>query len=283
MLINCKALKTTGSFLVIILLSLSAMAQEVTPKKEYHKKGSFFFYWGYNRSFFSSSDLHFTGPNYDFTVHNVKASDRPSKFGLVYVDPAAFSVPQYNYRLGYNITDRLAISAGMDHMKYVMDQFQIAKVSGYISKEASEKYAGNYLDKPMKMDEDFLMFEHTNGFNYASLDVEYLQPLGSVWKDRLSFYWNMGLGGVWVITKTDVKVLGSGIDNRFHLSGYALSAKTGPRIEYLHRVFLAGELKGGYATLPDVLINGNSPERGEHNVSFLEYYIVAGVNFRIRM
>jgi hypothetical protein len=191
-------------------------------------------------------------------------------------------VPQYNYRLGYYITNRLAISFGMDHMKYVVDQDQWTTISGVINDEASTKYAGNYLNEPIQLKDDLLTFEHTNGFNFASLDVEYLQPLFSVWNKRISFFWNAGIGGVWVITKTDVKVMGDGLDNDFHVAGYAMAAKTGPRIEFLKHLFLAGELKGGYASIPSVLIKNSAPEIGDHNLEFLEYYIVAGVNFRLK-
>lgn len=66
------------------------------------------------------SSLHFTGPLYDFTLYNLEGADRPSALGSVYVNPGTFTIPQYTYRLAYYLTDRLAISGGMDHMKYVV-------------------------------------------------------------------------------------------------------------------------------------------------------------------
>jgi hypothetical protein len=41
-------------------------------------------------------------------------------------------------------------------------------------------------------------------------------------------------------------------------------------------------LKGGYATIPSVLIKNAAPEIGDHNLMFLEYYVVAGVNFMVK-
>ena len=94
------------------------------------QKGELFFYWGYNRSAFTPSDMHFQGDNYDFILSDVKASDRPSK---VEVDPylhiGKFTIPQYNYRLGYFLSDRISVSLGMDHMKYVMDLGQKVTIS----------------------------------------------------------------------------------------------------------------------------------------------------------
>jgi hypothetical protein len=258
------------------------MAQEAELSLP-ERKGSMFFYWGYNRSFYSTTNLHFTGPNYDFTLYNLKGTDRPSEFGLEYFKITTFTVPQYNYRLGYFVTNRLAVSFGMDHMKYVVNKSQATTISGVISDGASTKYAGSYLNEPIQLSEDLLTFEHTNGFNFTSLDVEYLQPLFNAWKNRLSFHWNVGIGGVWIVTKTDVRVMGDGLDNDFHVAGYAMAAKTGPRIELFRHFFLSGEVKAGYASIPSVLIKNSQPEIGDHNLQFLEYYVVAGVNFRLKM
>src|ERR1043165_81987 len=91
---------------LIIILSLSMCAQ-ANNKKLFteDKKGTCYVYWGYNRDFYSRSNIHFRSPDYDFTVYKVKASDRPSSFGDVYFDPTRMSIPQYNYRFGYFITD----------------------------------------------------------------------------------------------------------------------------------------------------------------------------------
>lgn len=254
-------------------------AQDAEP---FHRKGSFAFHWGYNRSWYSKTDLHFTGPDYDFTLYNLKGTDRPSKFGWVYFKPTTISIPQYTFRLSYFLTERIAISGGMDHMKYVVTQNQNTTISGVITPQASSIYAGSYLNTPIVLKPDLLTFEHTNGFNLVSLDFEYLHPLFEIKPAKLSFHWNSGIGGIWLITKTDVRVLEFGLDNDFHLAGYTLAGKTGPRIEYKHRFYMAAEVKGGYATLPDVLVANGAPQRGEHNISYAEYYIALGVNFNIK-
>lgn len=245
------------------------------------KKGSFYFYWGYNRGYFSRSNLHFTGPNYDFTLYGLTAKDRPTKFGWVYFNPGTITIPQYVYRLGFHITDRIAISAGLDHMKYVVEMNQPTRISGVITPQASGVYAGSYLNEPLILQPDLLLFEHSDGLNLMTLDFEYLLPLAGVWDNKLKFYWNSGAGGIWVVTRTDVRVMGDGINNDFHVAGFTLTGKMGPRIEFKDRVFLLGEARGGYASLPAVLIKNAEPEIGDHNLTFLEWYIAAGVNFRL--
>jgi len=266
-------------FLLCSIISLNAIGSNGTQPD---KKGSLYVYWGYNRSYYSKTNLHFNGPNYDFTLYDVKGADRPSPFGSVYITPGSMSVPQYDYRFGYFLTNRLAVSGGMDHMKYVVTQDQQTKISGVIDQKASDKYAGSYLNQSIELTADLLTFEHTNGFNFISLDLEYQQPIVRILKGNIAFLLNSGIGGVWMLTKTDVRVMGDGMDNKFHISGYAMAFKIGPRTEFLNHFFIAAELKGGYATLPSVLIKNDDPERGSHNLGFLEYYIVAGVNFRLK-
>ena len=171
----------------------------------------------------------------------------------------------------------------MDHLKYVVEQHQPTTLSGVIMEEASGTWAGSYLNTPIDLSPDLLTFEHTDGFNLVSLDFEYLHPLASVWEDRVQFLWNTGVGGIWVVTKTDVRVMGDGLDNDFHVAGFTMAAKTGPRIEFKHRFFALAEVKTGYASLPSVLIKNAEPEIGDHTLTFLEYYIAMGVNFRVRI
>ena len=269
-------IKTILLLLLFGLTSAEILAQEPT----FTRKGAFYFYWGYNRSVYARTNLHFNGPEYDFTLYDLKGTDRPTRFGWEYFDPSRFTIPQYNFRLGYYITDRFTISLGSDHMKYVVSANQMTRISGEITDAISEKYGGAYLNQEIVLTEDLLKFEHSDGFNFSTIDLAYLQPLFE--KGEFSVLLNMGIGGVWIITKTNVKVFGEGLDNDFHIAGYGLAGKVGPRVEFKNRLFLLGEIKGGYASLPSVLIKNSEPEIGDHNLSFLEYYVALGVNFKIK-
>ncbi len=265
--------------LFLLLFFPTASNAQISKDADSVKKNSFYFYWGYNRSIFSATDLHFNGPLYDFTLYDIRGRDRPTPFSLDYFKPTTLSIPQWNVRAGYFLSNRLAISVGIDHLKYVVDAQQDTRLSGVISAEASTKYEGAYLNQSISLEEDLLRFEHTDGFNLISLDLEYLLPLPIPLNDKFKLYWNFGIGGIWVVTRTNVRVLEVGLDNDFHLSGYTFNGKMGPRIEFLNRFFFLGEVRGGYASLPSVLIRNSEPEIGDHNLSYLEYYFAVGVNF----
>ena len=84
-----------------VTLGIAAIAQAPTPPKP-HLKGRWFLYWGYNRAQFTKSNIHFSGPDYDFILHDVVATDEPKGLTLKnYFTPKRIWLPQYNYRIGY--------------------------------------------------------------------------------------------------------------------------------------------------------------------------------------
>ena len=128
------------TFLFPLAVALPAQDSSAT----YSYKGRLFLYWGYNRSTFTSSNIHFQGPGYDFTLQNVTAADRPHRFTTdTYMNPKYVWYPQYNYRLGWYVRENWSISLGLDHMKYVVRPNQTVKINGIIS-QSETTYNGQY-------------------------------------------------------------------------------------------------------------------------------------------
>ena len=101
-----------------------------------HRKGSVFGGWGWNRSTYTQSDISFRGDDYNFTLHNVEAKDRQTPFDAkTYFGLKTVTIPQTNIKLGYFINDHVAVTVGVDHMKYVMVQNQTVAFSGTINDE----------------------------------------------------------------------------------------------------------------------------------------------------
>ncbi|MFT7011738.1 MAG: hypothetical protein ACJAWR_001761, partial [Flavobacteriales bacterium] len=135
------------------------------------RKGRIFGSWGYNRATYSKSTIHFLGNGYDFTIKDAKANDKPEKFSWnVYFNPGLITIPQYNFRIGYFITNKLSITLNVDHMKYVLENNQIAVVHGFVDSSASEKWAKDYDNQSMSIDRSFIGYEHTDGLNVISLE-----------------------------------------------------------------------------------------------------------------
>lgn len=260
-----------GSLVLILtfFLVFSGFAQPewLTNKlfKSPERKNQIWIYWGYNRGQFTKSDIHFTGPGYDFTINDVVAKDRQSPFDAnVYFNPRWWTVPQYNVRAGYFITDRLSLSIGHDHMKYVAQQNQMFTVTGTIDSTASSLYQGTYNNTPLQMKDNFLRFEHTNGLNYVTVEADYY---GSLWnsasgKQQLDFYLGYGLGILY--PRSDVDLFDIEGVNVFHTAGWGTAVQAGIRFDFLPQIFLNLSVKGGFIHMPDVLTMAEGHKAKQH-------------------
>ena len=112
---------------LLLLTTVRSIAQAPPSSPGY--KGRAFVYWGWNRAWYTNSDLHLKGDGYDFTVKDIVAQDRPTDYDTkLYFNPSSAPIPQYNFRMGYFLKENYSISFGLDHMKYVMVQDQTARI-----------------------------------------------------------------------------------------------------------------------------------------------------------
>jgi len=263
-------------FITVLGLASLTKAQNISINQ-----GSAFIYWGYNVSGYTTSNISFSGNGYSFWLKDVKATDRPSKFTAEgYFNPSKITTPQYNIRIGYNFKNRFALTLGMDHMKYVIVGNQTVIANGHIAIEDSTQYNANFNNTPIKIGNDFLKFEHSDGLNYVSIDLEYSLPLLALFNNMLQIDWVSGFGAGLLMPKTEVHLFKKGVNNKFHLSGVGYSAKTGFKFTIFSNFFLLAQFKGGYFTMPDVLIDENSNNRAKHNFGFGEYYGALGYQFK---
>ena len=283
-------------------LSVSLRSEESKSLKSIEdRKGRWNFQWGYNRAYFTPSDINFRGTGYHYTLKSVDAKDKPESFNPeVYLDPAKLVIPQYNYKFTYYISDRFFISFGQDHMKYVVSQGQTVNYSGYIDPLAIRKsllepspealvflylfpehvnelagYHGG--EQTIALTPDILKFEHTDGLNLLFVDFGWNTPLwtASDGKSGLSLVSSVGGGGV--VCRSDVRVMGKGQNNNFHLSGYGVSAYVAPRYDFNRSYFIELGAKGGYIDLLDILTSGGS-SRASQNFGFMELIFSGGLS-----
>jgi hypothetical protein len=247
-------------------------------KDNFYRKGNFFIYWGWNRAAYTTSDIHFSGNDYDFTLENVVAKDRQSPFSAkLYFSPNTLSIPQYNLRIGYFFHDKYNISIGADHMKYVMEQFQTVKINGTIANGTS--FDGTYNDSDIEMSEDFLKFEHTDGLNYENIEVRRFDVLFG--RKNFSFAANEGLGIGVLVPRTNTTLMNNARYDEFHLAGYGLSAVLSLNATFFKYFFVQMEWKGGFIHMPDIRTTMYKSDKASQHFLFSQYNMVFGANFRI--
>ena len=263
----------------LLLFTLLATAQSDLPKPPApHLKHRVFAYWGYNRAQYSVSSIHFTGTNYDFILHDLVAKDKPEALNSDnYLNPKNVWVPQYNYRLGWFLNDKWSFSIGLDHMKYVMVHNQTVQINGYISKDRSPVYATTGETGEVTVTPDFLTYEHTDGLNLLALDGDHYDRMLTSTNGKQALYLVEGLFTGPVIPRSDVRLFGVGINNKFHLAGYGAGAQLGFFAVFWDRMFLRANVRAGYIDLPSVLTTGESSDRASQHFWFVEENAMLGV------
>lgn len=248
-----------------------------------HNKGKFFIFWGGNRESYSKSDIHFTGKDYDFTLSNVAAIDKPKGWHVDYINPGRMTIPQTNFRMGYFINDHYNISIGVDHMKYVMEQNQSVAINGTYP----ASYNGNQINNGIVnlADEKFLTFEHTDGLNYVNTEFSRVDDVSKYLHltntDTFQVNITEGVGAGVLYPKTNTMLMGKARHDDFHISGYGLSAKAGINLTFYKHFFIQAELKGGYINMPDVKTTFENEDKASQHFWFLQRIIAFGGIFKL--
>ncbi len=273
-------------FLLIIslLAALSTLAQTtVTTPPHPSNKGKFYFFWGYNRAYYTHSDLHLYGDNYDFTLDELVAKDRQTPFSAdVYLNITKLTIPQCNYGIGFYLNDHYSVSLSADHMKYVMVQNQTVKISGTIA-DSHTSYDGVYNHDDLVVTKDFLVFEHTDGLNYIVAEfnrTDNLLPLFTHYTGRrieVNLTEGIGFGGLF--PRTNATLLSNARNDAYHLAGYGASVKVGLNVTFFRHLFLAANLKAGFINMPNIRTTASARDHGSQKFGFLQDNVLIGWRF----
>lgn len=277
-------------FLLIILtfclFSKFAFSQKTKNTEKYtaHNKGKFYIFWGGNRESYSKSDIHFTGQNYDFTLYDVEAHDKPKGYHIDYINPGRITIPQTNFRMGYFISDHYNISIGLDHMKYVMYNDKRVKYSGYYPNAGS--YNENPTENELTLSENFLTFEHTDGLNYINSEISRVDDISNLFKlkntDKFQVNLTEGFGAGILYPKTNSRLMGKERHDDFHVAGYGVSAKVGLNFTFFKYFFIQTELKGGYINMNSIQTTYQEDiDKASQHFWFLQRIINVGGIFKI--
>lgn len=270
----------------LVLFSLNVFAQEaikIQEKYTAHKKGKFFISWGGNRETYSKSDIQFKGTDYDFTIYDVSAHDKPKGWHIDYINPGRMTIPQTNLRLGYFVNDHYSVALGVDHMKYVMNQGITVNYTGnYPNRNSYGEAVGN---NQVLLTEDFLTFEHTDGLNYVNTEVSRHDDISKFFKiidtDKIQVNVTEGIGLGVLYPKTNAKVFNKQRHDDFHVSGYGASIKAGLNLTFFKHFYIQTEVKGGYINMPDIQTTFSATDSASQDFFFFQKIIAFGGIFRV--
>lgn len=247
---------------ILAILIVLLCVQEVNAqflKLEKPKFSGIYFQWGYNRDWYSKSDIRLRdGSNYDFTIYDVRAKDKPD-FSYYKEHFWDITIPQNSYRIGVYLNKERthAIELNYDHAKYVQVDSQTVRMKGHIN------------GRPVDVDTNLLAYivhvEHTNGANFYHLNYVGQKE---IWQNKkrkspwATAVWKAGAGIV--IPKSFVILFYEKLDNKYTIAGYIMSAEAGVRLYPFKNFFLEFTGKAGFANYVNALGVGT----GKVNHSF---------------
>jgi hypothetical protein len=172
--------------------------------------------------------------------------------------------------VAYQYNADTAIALNLDHMKYVMTTGQVAEVVGTANGAALST---------REINDNFVAFEHTDGLNVISLEIEKQRPIdlfGPAFPARVFALAGIGI----VIPKSNVTmaVIGQTRNDEFHVAGYSAGLGAGLEIDFYKDFFFRTAYKFGYVNLPDVLTSARG-DKASHQFTYNEILIAAGMRF----
>lgn len=236
--------------LLTTVFSAAAFAQTDSGRRKFadyftsnHGKGLFYFAWGYNKNWYSKTDVHVhdESGDYDFTLSDLKAHDRPHLNELFSVD---LTIPQYGYRMGYWMPNgKFGFEIKFDHAKYIVYDYQTSRLKGTIH--------GESYDTDTLVTYGFLHLEHTDGANFLMLNGMYRHDFFNRRFIRCSAVGKVGAGIV--VPRSEVVLFGQRWNHCFHVAGQVAGIEIGLRVELFRYFFIEPSAKGVFANFNKVL------------------------------
>ncbi len=86
-------------------------------------KGKLYFSWGYNKEWYTTNNIKINQPslNNNYMFVKAKGIDKPGWETGIF--DKELTIPQYNFRLGYNLNNNWAVELNFDHTKYLTRNF----------------------------------------------------------------------------------------------------------------------------------------------------------------
>jgi len=265
-----------STFIALILCSLTfptfTVAQNLTTESFAKNESKVYLFWGYNREFYSKSTINFkntTTDNYDFTLVNAEAVDRPDFESIVGF--SQLTVPQFNLHLGYLFGGKrnLGIEFSWDHLKYLVKDNQVVRVQGQVR--------GEKIDKDTLVTPSFVHLQHTNGNNYMMLSL--IKKLDIKRKKNIEVSALAKFGAGVLASYTISSVLGNDDYGHFRFHGFVIGGGIDLRVDFYRYVFLQAGIQAAYADYTTIELGADHVGRASHD--FFSYQAMLGFGINI--
>lgn len=256
-------------FLVItgFLLINNCVAQQ----QRVHRKGEFYVSWGYNKEWYSKSNVKIDqsaiGNKYQFV--KVNGHDHPGWDESDFFHKG-LTIPQYNYRLGYFFDDKknLGVEISFDHTKFIITDGQLVHLKGLLNNK--------YVDSNIVFSEPngFFYFLN-NGANFLLFNIMKRWNWLNTKNIKINFVTKAGIGPV--IPHVANSLFGHINHPGFQLGGWNIAADAGIRSTFFKHIYLEFETRLDYARYSNLNIYKGT---AKHAFSTTELILSLGYTFK---
>jgi len=232
---------------------------------------SLYLSWGYNKEWYSNSDIHVMQPalGNDYVFIKTAGVDKPGWTTGIF--NKALTIPQYNYRIGWKYNNNSAFELNFDHTKYQVSEYQDLHIKGTINHKAIDTLISN-------IGKHALRYQLNNGANFFLFNWVKFFPIKSFTKNvEILFVSKQGVGFVYPHVQNTI----FGVSNKphFQFGGFDIGYEAGVNLRLFNYFFIEYTNKLDYAFYRNLKIN--SGKINQHFGTF-ELILVGGVNIPIK-
>lgn len=230
-------------------------------------KRRFYFSWGYNKEWYADNNIRINQSSLgnDYKFEKVKGVDKPGwNTGIFNKD---LTIPQYNYRFGYRITEKWNAELNFDHTKYQVPD-QTLHITG--------TYLGKNIDSTFLRTGDNLSYQLNNGANLflfnAVRRIKILNMDSAKVNVRLLVKGGIGF----MYPHAQNTIMGKDNEPGFQFGGFDTGLEAGLQINFFTRCYLEYTNKVVYAAYRNLKIYEGTAKQ---NLACYEMILSAGVWF----
>ncbi len=261
-------IKIWAAFLLPLFAFLFANTPAIAKNKK-NRTGSIYFSWGYNTEWYTKSTVSIkqAGLGNDYQLVHVDAHDHKGwDEGLLH---KAFTIPQYNYRLGYyfNKKQDMGIEINFDHTKYIIADGQQVHLTGTLNHQ--------HVDGTINFSQSngFFYFLN-NGANFLLFNIVKRVPLYDARSKNLKVDLTGKVGIGPVIPHVQNELFGHDNAQQFQFGGWNTGAETALRVTVMKYGYVEFSQKVDYARYSNLLVYD-----GRAKQAFGTYELILSVGF----
>lgn len=259
--------------LFIVLLSSQPLLGQRKTKLNTNGQGAIFVQFGYNRSAYTKADVNVQSNAYKYTLFNTALSDNEedTKLGAYFTS----SSPQFSAKLGYFIKHKWAITASFDRYNTFFKDKQEVELEGVFSPNSNSIYSGSVSESILLNRNDFNISQQ-RGMNIISLGVQRNDMLGRTKKAEFAMHVLYGLKAGIILTNAEYTYDQNTTKDLTSLSGFALTADLGVRMDFFQYIYLQLGINGGLINQSQLMLSTNSSTTAKQVVGFISPNISLG-------